>query len=326
VGVVGTGWIGSEHLADLAARTDVDIVAVADRDREQAQLLGKRYNVRGFGDCGELLAAQPLDAIWICTPPQHHLAPAAAAFKAGVAVYLEKPIARSLEEASRIAELAEQAGEVCAIGYQWHSLDVLGDLRDALADQRIGALLAQSIGPTKSRPWFLDGAQSGGNLLERGSHHIDLIRAVAGEVTAVQVVASGVSMGHGNGQVSDIDDALTLILHLAGGAIATIVIAWTQPGTPSTYSLDVMATDAVLQLQLDPHFTLSGVSCGTAVNATSTVAPFSRSNSRFLEAVAAQDRTLVSCRPRDALQTLAVALAGEQSLASGQRVDVLPAW
>lgn len=322
VGVVGTGWIGGEHLADLAARSDVQIVAVADRNLEQADRYGQLYGARSYSDHGQLLATEQLDALWVCTPPQHHLRPTVDALEAGLAVYLEKPIGRSLDEALQITEAAERASVVCAVGYQWHSLDVLDALRSVLSDQQIGFLLGQSIGPTQSRSWFLQRSESGGNLLERGSHHIDLIRAVAGEVASVQAVASSVALGHGDADGRDIEDALTLILHLTSGAIATVVIAWTQPDAPSNYSLDVVATDGVFRLDLDPHFKLSGVSRGAKLAVESRSAPFSRSNSRFLEAVRTEDATLVACTPRDAMRTLAVAAAGEQALATGQKVSV----
>ena len=83
--------------------------------------------------------------------------------------------------------------------------------------------VGQSIGGTQSRPWFLDMAAGGGNLLERGSHHIDLARAVAGEVVAVQAAALPVRLAPRPSGAGDIDDAVTLLLHFATGAIGTIL-------------------------------------------------------------------------------------------------------
>jgi myo-inositol 2-dehydrogenase / D-chiro-inositol 1-dehydrogenase len=322
VGVVGLGWIGEAHLADLAARPDVAITAVADLDPARVARCAERFGARGHTDPGALLTHEPLDAVWICTPPQHHRAPALTALEHGIPVYLEKPVARDAADARTIADAAAGSGLVCAVGYQWHALDVLDELRAELAGQRVACLLGRSIGPTAARPWFLDRSQGGGNLLERGSHHIDLVRAVAGEVEAVRAVASAVRVDHADTDGQDIDDALTLVLHLAGGAIATIAIAWAPDDAPGTYALDVVASRAALHLDLDPHFRLSGRSRGRDVTAAATDPAFTASNSRFLAAVRAGDPTAVACAPEDAIATLRVALAGEEALASGRLVPV----
>jgi predicted dehydrogenase len=322
VGVVGTGWIGEDHLADLAPRPDVKIVAVADVDGDRAAGCAARHGARAYSGHAELLANEELDALWICTPPQHHREPALAAIDRGVPVYLEKPIARDLEDARVIAAAVERGGIVCAVGYQWHSLDLVDKIREALTGQTVGCVIGQSVGPTASRPWFLRQNEGGGNILERGSHQIDLTRAVAGEVTSVQVVAGDVRFGHPGAEQRDIDDALTLILHLAGGGIATIVVAWTPDGIPGTYSLDVVATGGVFHLTLDPHFRMSGTSRGEAVEAVAAAPAFSQSNSRFIEAVRRQDPAGVACTPADAVRTLAVALAAEEALTTGQNVPV----
>src|SRR5262249_62029878 len=98
---------------------------------------------------------------------------------------------------------AERSGTVCAVGYQWHALDLLEDLPGLLAGQQIGLLVGMSIGPTQSRPWFVDMRAGGGNLLERGSHHLDLVRTVGGEVVSVQAAGgagpAGPRAGGGGG-------------------------------------------------------------------------------------------------------------------------------
>ena len=79
-----------------------------------------------------------------------------------------------------IAAAAEASGVVCAIGYQWHAAEALELLRAAVGDQQVAYLSGVSAGPTAARPWFLERSGGGGNLLERGSHQLDLQRAVAG--------------------------------------------------------------------------------------------------------------------------------------------------
>jgi predicted dehydrogenase len=268
-----------------------------------------------------MLDREELGALFVCTPPRAHREPAVAALGSGLPVYLEKPVARTSEDAAEI--VAAAAGTVCAVGYQWHALDLLGSLPGLLAGQQIGLLAGTSIGPTQSRPWFTDMRAGGGNLLERGSHHLDLIRAVAGEVVAVQAAASRIRLARGADDAGDIDDALTIVLSLASGALATVVIAWTRAGQPGHYSLDIIASEATLQLALDPDFTLSGVSRGQPVVTRRAAGhPFGRSVHRFLDAVRDRDPGAVACGPADAAATLAVAVAAEEALRTARAVPV----
>jgi myo-inositol 2-dehydrogenase / D-chiro-inositol 1-dehydrogenase len=323
VGIVGAGWIAREHRRVLDSVADAEFVAVCDIDRERAEALAAGTGARVYLDWRDLLDREDLGALIVCTPPRSHREPAVAALSRGLPVYLEKPIARTPEDAAEIVAAAAQTGTVCAVGYQWHALDLLEDLGELLAGQQVGLLLGTSIGPTQSRPWFLDMRAGGGNLLERGSHHLDLARTVAGDVVAVQAAASRVLLARSTGGESgDIDDSLAIMLELVSGALATIVVAWTRPGQPGAYGLDIIASEATLRLALDPEFTLSGVSRGQPVARQAASDPFERSVRRFLHAVGEHDPAGVACTPSDAAATLAVAAAAEQALRTSRAIRV----
>ena len=322
VGMIGAGWIAQEHRRVLDSLADAELVAVCDVDRERAETLAESAGARAYLDWRELLDAEELGALIVCTPPLAHREPAVAALEQGLPLYLEKPIARTAEDAAEIVAAAERTGTVCAIGYQWHALDLLDQLPGLLEGQQIGLLLGTSVGPTQSRPWFIDMRAGGGNLLERGSHHMDLARTVAGEVVSVQAAAGRVRLARSGGGAGDIDDALTILLHLASGALATIVIAWTRPGQPGSYGLDIVASEATLRLALDPDFSLTGVSKGQPVNRHASFPPLERSMRCFLEAVRQRDPAAVVCTPRDAAGTLAVAIAAERALETSRAVAV----
>jgi predicted dehydrogenase len=321
-GILGAGWIGQRHAENLASRADVTVTAVCDLDVDRARQLADAVGgARVFGNWREMLDHAELDALWICTPPLAHADPAVAALGRGLPLYLEKPIARSQPDAARI--VAAAGGTVCAVGYQWRAVDVLADLGAALAGQKIGCLVGQSVGGTQSRPWFLNQAEGGGNLLERGSHHIDLARAVAGEVVAVQAAQSAVRLApRESAAVGDIADAVTILLHFGGGGLGTIVVAWTSGELPGRYWLEATAPDAALRLDLDPEFRLSGVSRGSPVAATSSHVPFQRSVDRFITAAMHGSPAQVLCTPADAARTLAVAVAAEEALRTGRTTSV----
>jgi myo-inositol 2-dehydrogenase / D-chiro-inositol 1-dehydrogenase len=353
VGIVGAGWMAREHRRVLESLGDVSIAAVCDVDRERAEELASGTGARVYVDWRDLLDREDLAALAVCIPPLAHREPTVEALTRGLPVYLEKPIARTLPDAAAIVEVAERTGTVCAVGYQWHALDLLGDLRQLLEGEQVGLLVGTSIGPTQSRPWFLDRRAGGGNLLERGSHHLDLARAVGGDVASVQAAASGVRLARsaspggrppgspcsaspggrppgsprsaspGSGaDGGDIDDAVTITLKLASGALATVLVAWTRPGQPGSYALDVVASDSTLRLNLDPDFTLTGMSHDRPVSRKSASHPLERSWRRFLHAAAQRDPSAVVCPPPDAAATLAVAAAAEQALETGQAVPV----
>ena len=321
VALVGVGWIAGDHIAILRGLGEAEIVALCDLDREKAERLAPP-GAGIYTRWEELLEQESLDALWVCTPPLAHRAPAVAALERGIPVFLEKPVARTLEDAEAIVAAWKRSGTVCAVGYQWRATEALETLREAVAGQEMALLLAKSFGPTQARPWFLERAQGGGNVLERASHQVDLVRAVGGEVVLVQTVASGVLLAQSEGERGDIEDAAAITLRLARGAVASVVIAWTREGHPGLYSLDVLASDATLSLVLDPEFRLEGVSRGRRVEARSATHPFQRQIARFLEAVRAGDPAAVFCTPADALGTLAACAAAERSLASGGAVPV----
>ena len=321
IGLVGTGWVAAEHLATLARLDDADVVAVCDLDESRARAAAPD-GAAVYTDIEELLEREAPDALFVCTPPLAHRAPVLAALERGVHVFCEKPIARTLEDADAIVAGVEASALVCAFGYQWPGLELLEPLREALDGQSVGLLAGRSIGPTGSRPWFLDRAQGGGNVLERGSHQIDLQRALGGEVAKVQAAPSTVPLGQGAGERGDIEDAATLVLHFAGGGLGTTQVAWTRDGLPGVYALDVVASEATLFVDLDPDFRLHGTSRGRDIDLTARQHPSERTVARFLEAVREHDPARVFCKPPDARGTLAVALACETALAGGQTVSV----
>lgn len=322
MGMIGAGWIAQEHRRVLDSLPEAELVAICDLDGERAMALAGDTGARVYTDWRALLDAEDLGALIVCTPPNSHAEPAVAALDRGLPVYLEKPIARTAEDAAQIVAAARRTGTVCAVGYQWHALDLLDALPEVLADQQIGLLVGTSIGPTQSRPWFVDMRAGGGNLLERGSHHLDLVRTLAGDVVAVQAAAGRVRLARSGGEAGDIDDALTIMLELASGALATVVVAWTQAGQPGTYGLDIVAPQATLRLTLDPHFTLTGVSGGEPVSRRAACHPMERSMRRFLHAVSENDPAAVVCPPPNAAATLAVAIAAERALETSRAVRV----
>jgi len=318
VGLLGGGWIARVHVAAIAD-AGAHLVSVCDIDRARAEAVAAEAGAAAYTDWEPMLAGERLDALWICTPPMHHRAPAEAAFAEGIPVYLEKPIARTVADGEAIVSAAAAAEVVCAVGYQWHASDLVDRARQLLAGEPPVLLLGRNFGPVAGRSWFMDPGQGGGQILERGSHHIDLQRTLAGEVAAVRVWPMGLPLGGASG--SEIDDALVMELRFASGAAGTAHIAWTRDGHPGIYTTDVLAPDVTLTLELGRTPRLRGAS-GERLVDESGDDPVRLSIRRFFDAVSAHDRDGVACAPDDALRTLRVAAACERSLVEGVEVRI----
>ena len=137
VAFVGAGAIARTHSALLADAAGTSVVGVCDPIVERAQARRGRAP-RPYADWEAMLDAERLDAVFVCSPPGGHAAAVAGALARGIPVYVEKPLARSLADGLAIVAAWEAAGCVCAVGYQWRSLDVVAAARAALAGARPG--------------------------------------------------------------------------------------------------------------------------------------------------------------------------------------------
>jgi myo-inositol 2-dehydrogenase/D-chiro-inositol 1-dehydrogenase len=330
VGFAGAGAVAEHHLGVLRELEGVDIAGVCDPDASRAGAVAERTGARAFTGWQEMLAAEAIDALFVCTPPAHHAAPAIAALERGLAVYLEKPLARARADGEAIVSAWRQSGAVCAVGYQWRSLDVLDELRALLRGAQPGLLVSRSFGPTEGArrdleqraAWFADPAAGGGMLFELASHDIDLQIALAGPVESVQASADSGLLALAGRSPSLLDDAVAVLLRFEGGGIGAAHVAWSLEQSPPLYALDVQAADVALRLALDPVFELRGRAAGSEVAVTGAVHPRKSSVTRFLAAARSGDPAAVPCSPADALTTLRALLACEQAIASGERVAV----
>jgi myo-inositol 2-dehydrogenase/D-chiro-inositol 1-dehydrogenase len=321
-GIVGGGWIARRHVPAIDAAPGVELVAACDADVRRAEEIAAPRGARAYADWAEMLKREELDALWVCTPPMAHREPTVAALERGVHVYLEKPIARGVVDGEAIVGAARRSESVCMVGYQWHASELLDEVRSAVGENAVGMLTGRNYGPAAVRGWVIDQRRGGGQILERGSHHIDLQRAIAGEITAVEAIPGTVELVEHERGPGSIEDVLTLVFRFSAGAVGTVSLAWTAAGQPELYALDVIAQDASMWLELGPaQFRARGMAGGREVDVVYGD-PFQRSVERFLEAVRDGDRRRVFCTPEDALGTLRVAVACEQALEAGARVEV----
>lgn len=117
-GVIGLGILGSQHAEFLATHPQVDVVAVSDIRREQAEGVAATTAAEPYVDYVRMLAEHKLDLVIVATPDPLHKDPVVAAVRAGVPYILqEKPMATSVADAEEMLEAAEAAGARIFVNY-----------------------------------------------------------------------------------------------------------------------------------------------------------------------------------------------------------------
>jgi predicted dehydrogenase len=322
IGLIGCGWIAETHLANLSALGE-QVACVCDPDAERRAWAAGLTGADGFADWRSLLERGEPEAVLVCTPPRFHREVTVEALERGLPVYLEKPVARDLDEARAIVATVERTGVVCAIGYQWRAISWVPALRELFAERSLGLLAVRMFGSTAGRTWFTNQAAGGGQVLERASHGIDLVQAIAGPALSVSATGANVPLaGADRPAGSEIDDVLALTLELERGAVASVQVVWQRDDLPRTYALDVIGDGARIEGVLDPEFRARGRADGEEIDLQDTGAPSEHGMQRFLAAARAGAPDAVACTPAQATASLATALACERALKTGGRLSV----
>ena len=190
--VLGNGLRGA--LARIAHRPadGLSVVAVCDLSAERLETAREWYGngIRTYHDFHQLLEDKEIDAVFVLTPDHLHEDQACMALEAGKAVYLEKPMAITVEGADRILASAARSGSVLYVGHNMrHSAYVL-EMKRLIDQGEIGEVQAiwcrhfvGNGGDFYFRDWHADRRYSNSLLLQKGSHDIDVIHWLAGGYT-----------------------------------------------------------------------------------------------------------------------------------------------
>ncbi len=188
VGLLGAGHISEFHVKALRRLPSVEIIGAADIDEEQVRDFVERHDLpKAFTSLEQLLDEQP-DVVHVLTPPSAHAENATLALSHGCHVFVEKPLATSVEDCDRIAAAAKAAGRQVCVG---HSL-----LRDPFVARAVKLVRQGAIGDVVSvdhirsqfYPHFQGGAMpeqfrdGGFPFRDIGVHSIYLLQALLGEV------------------------------------------------------------------------------------------------------------------------------------------------
>ena len=115
VGIYGVGHLGKFHLNNWKEIPGVDIVGFFDPHDDTAMEVSEKYQLPRFLDANALMDA--CDAIDVVTPTNHHFGVCASAIKKGKHVFVEKPLAHTMEEARQLVKLAKESGIKLQVGH-----------------------------------------------------------------------------------------------------------------------------------------------------------------------------------------------------------------
>lgn len=321
VGFIGVGGISAVHLNYLKRRRDVRIAALCDINRTTLDARIATYGGTGYTDFAAMLAAEQLDAVWICTPPQVRREPLRECARRDIPVFCEKPVARTKQDANRIErELAGLDARI-QIGYVFRSLPIVAKMREAMADDRIHAVQSLYTCPMsiemKMPAWFFDRALSGGALIDQATHNFDLLRALLGEV--VEVSGRAHNPVHPKREGYTIDEALVVSVRFAGGAMCAHTHSWVG----DAWRNEIVFSGEKRLYRLQPaDQVLTVEERGTTRRVRRRGGLYTYQNAVFLAQVKSGDWSANPSTYADGARTLALTLACDQAVTTGRLVRV----
>jgi predicted dehydrogenase len=188
--VIGAGFMGRVHSEAIRRLGNVEIVAVAAIDAEEAANFGRSIGVdRTTGDYTTILSDREIDAVHVCTPNALHYPISKAALQAGKAVLCEKPLSLSVAEAREMVDLAKKTGLANCVNHNLRYYPVVQQIRRMIEDGELGDIII--VQGSYYQDWLLydtdwnwriDSKTNGAlrAMGDIGSHWMDMIQHLTG--------------------------------------------------------------------------------------------------------------------------------------------------
>lgn len=228
VAVIGAGFMGSMHASIFAREPRAKLVAIVDQNIELARKVASRLgDVKAYPSHQELLEAESLDLVSICTPDHLHLQPALDIAAKGINLFVEKPIASRIEDGQKIVDACKAAGVKLGIGYLLRFDPRYFKARELIAEGKIGKPIhlyarrnsARTEGPKRY----------GGTLplaLHVTVHDVDMVLWMLEGQHPVSVYAQQTDILLG---ATGTQDTIAAVVRFSGGTLVTFESAWSLP-------------------------------------------------------------------------------------------------
>ena len=273
IGMLGYGGIGKLHA--LAYRSIPGIypslppyrmAAVCTSSKETAEAAAKDGGfARAYADIRELVADPEVGAVDIVLPNYAHKDAIILALEAGKHVYCEKPLALTGAEAREIAAVAARSKGRLGMTFNYRFVPAIARAKRLIEEGAVGEVYGfhseylHNGYQDASRPltWRMRREASGGGaIVDLGSHVLDLVRHLLGEVSEVMaetktyIPRRPLSKGSSElGQVT-VDDAAWIQLRMASGAIGSLIVSRFATGSADDLRLRIEGSKGALRFDL----------------------------------------------------------------------------
>jgi scyllo-inositol 2-dehydrogenase (NAD+) len=227
VGLIGVGRMGRVYADDLAYRVpQANLLAAADINPDAEAHVRALGVPRWYPHYQDLIGDRDIDAVAVVTPTSTHREIIVAAARAGKAVFCEKPLSVSLDEAREVERVVDETGVFFHMGFMRRFDRGYRAAKEKIEQGVIGTPVlfkASSRDPFRPSLEYLDPRHSGGIMIDMGIHDIDLARWMMGEVASVYTVGGALAYPEVS-EVGDIDNAVAT-LTFEGGALGVIDVS-----------------------------------------------------------------------------------------------------
>lgn len=246
--VLGAGGIAGRRTIPegIVPAANAELAVVMDVDADRAREVGEAHGVPHTTDVGEVLAGDA-DVVYVATPNDAHAAQAVAAAGAGKHVFVEKPLALTLDEADRVIAACRAAGVELMEGYMMKFHPHHAAAKRMVAEGRLGTFVYGRYQlscwfPPMPGAWRQDPARGGGGaLMDLATHGISLAEWLAGS-PVTGVFSRMTPRVHGYAS----EDSSLTVLVLASGATFSLDCYFNVPDAASRNRLELYGSGGSL--------------------------------------------------------------------------------
>lgn len=327
LGIIGCGGRLKAHVKGIANRENCRVVAVADPIEERRLAAARLFGCEAvYKDGAELLdhAKGNIDALLICVEPPSHGDMELRAVELGIPFLVEKPMSNDLEYTEKVARAVEESGLITSVGFQDRYLDLTEIIRDELPKHKRGGIVYGSwIGGIPGPWWWQKKEYCGGQLVEQNIHLLDELRYLFGEPLSIYATASRgmITPGVGCSEEYDSDDHSTTVIRFKNSVTATLTSGcYIKRGVSmrGRLGLYMVLEDIILDYRLRNNLIIE-------TDAEKRDIPRKMDQTEaldqaFIEAVRTGDRSLIRSDYADAMKSLRLAFAANESMESGRAI------
>ena len=213
IGIIGVGYLGTQHARILSYLEGAELRAVADIDFQKALQIGNRHGVKYFQNYEEMI--DDIDAAIVATNTSDHFAVALRLLENGKHVLVEKPITETVEQGEKLIAAAEAKKLILQVGHLERFNPAVEAVENMISDPRF--IEVQRLGSFSARSLDID------VVLDLMIHDLDIILALIGD-EVVSIKSSGIHV------LSEKTDIANARLEFRSGCVATLTASRVHQG------------------------------------------------------------------------------------------------